>query len=203
MIWIIYIKVVFLPLMKKRCSLLFIGIFFQMFCFSVTYGQNFKFVKFDDEKLECIYEIPEYLEDQRKSLLSPHSFVRNGNKLPMDKCVQCLLSISMGIEAIDDEDISEVAMAIRAQLDLGIGRNRQYSVEDLEVNKTKFFITSNVITEEQPIFIYQAYMFSNKPKQMVVFKFKFLAFKDGDKYIVSPEHKKSVLTFLNSISPKK
>lgn len=167
-------------------------------------GQEVKWVSFKDEMLNWTYEIPDYLEDKRKSLTSPHNFVRNSQKMPIDKCGQCVLNIHISIEDLEGEDLAEIRSSIQEQLKSGLGRNdknyKQYAVEELKVNKIQCYLASNVeLGDAQPNYIYNAYIFTEKPQRMVVLKFFFLAFKEGDVYVTNPEYKKLVLQFLNSV----
>jgi hypothetical protein len=174
------------------------------FCSHFVSAQEAKWISFKDETLNWTYQIPDYLEDKRKSLVSPHNFIRNSQKMPIDKCGQCVLNININIEDLEGEDLAEIRSSIHEQLRSGLGRNdknyKQYAVEEIKANKIQCFIASNVeLGEAQPNYVYNVYVFNEKPQRMVVFKFLFLAFKEGDMYIVNPEHKKLVLQFLNSV----
>jgi len=182
----------------------YLAYLFFFFLPSVVFCQEAKWVSFKDETLNWTYQIPDYLEDKRKSLVSPHNFVRNSKKMPIDKCGYCILNINIDIEDLEGENINEVRSSIYEQLKSGLGRNdnnyKQYALEELNANKIQCYLASNVeLGEAQPNYVYNVYVFSEKPQRMVVFKFLFLAFKEGDSYIVNPEYKKLVLQFLNSI----
>lgn len=75
---------------------------------SSAFGQETKWISFKDEILKWTYQIPDYLEDRRKNPLSPHNFVRNSKKMPIDKCVQCVLNININIEDLEGENLNEV-----------------------------------------------------------------------------------------------
>lgn len=180
---------------------LWIVLFFYPYFIS---AQEAQWVSFKDETLNWTYQIPNYLEDKRKSLVSPHNFVRNSQKMPIDKCGQCVLNININIEDLEGEDLAEIRSSIYEQLKSGLGRNdknyKQYAVEELKANKLQCYVASNVeLRDAQPNYVYNVYVFAEKPQRMVVLKFLFLAFKEGDNYIVNPEHKKLVLQFLNSV----
>lgn len=175
-----------------------------LFCPSFIFSQEAKWISFKDEALNWTYQIPDYLEDKRKSLVSPHNFVRNSQKMPIEKCGQCVLNISITIEDLEGEDLAEIRSSIHEQLKSGLGRNdknyKQYVVEEIKANKIQCYIASNVeLGDAQPNYVYNVYVFNEKPQRMVVLKFLFLAFKEGEIYVTNPEYKKLVLQFLNSI----
>lgn len=183
-----------------KIFIVYLPILYQFLAFS----QESKWVSFKDEILEWTYQIPDYLEDKRKNLISPHNFVRNSQKMPIDKCGQCVLNININIEDLEGEDLAEIRSSIYEQLKSGLGRNdknyKQYAMEELKANKLQCYVTSNVeLGDAQPNYVYNVYIFTEKPQRMVVLKFLFLAFKEGDTYIINPEYKKLVLQFLNSV----
>lgn len=183
-----------------QCSIYLVLFLFPIYAFS----QEIKWISFKDETLNWTYQIPDYLEDKRKSLLSPHNFVRNSQKMPIDKCGQCILNLHIHLEDLEGEDLSEIQSSIYEQLKSGLGRDdknyKQYALEEVKLNKIKGYLSSNVEPiGTQPNYVYNVYMFTEKPQRMIVFKFYFLAFKEGESYITNPEHKNLVLQFLNSI----
>lgn len=190
--------------MKFYYSKLVFSLVALIFCIPSSFSQEIKWVSFKDEILKWTYQIPDYLEDRRKNLSAPHNFVRNSQKMPIDKCGQCILKLHIEVEDLEGENLNEVRSSIYEQLKSGLGRNdknyKQYNVEDLQVNKMDCYVASNVeLADAQPNYVYNVYIFNEKPQRMVLLKFQFLAFKEGDSYVVNPEHKRLVLNFLNSI----
>lgn len=176
----------------------------MFFCPRILSAQEAKWITFKDETLNWTYQIPDYLEDKRKTPSSPHNFVRNSQKMPIDKCGLCLLNLNINIEDLEGENLAEIRSSIHEQLKSGLGRNdnnyKQYAVEELKANKLQCYLASNVeLGNAQPNYVYNVYVFTEKPQRMVVLKFLFLAYKEGDAYVINPEYKKTVLQFLNSV----